>query len=112
VRHGQRHQLIRVVGAEPIGEKRGSGEGVEEAGVVAVVEDAAGVVEHPAAVLVELHYGKDRAPTGPDNEHAATSMLALHLLQSSLVHVDTLLLQRIFAEPGWAKKQSDEDRRG
>lgn len=34
-----------------------------------------------------LHYGKDGALTGPDKEHAETSMLALHLLQSSLVHV-------------------------
>ncbi|MEV5928956.1 hypothetical protein ACPCSG_19365 [Streptomyces cellulosae] len=40
-----------------------------------------------------LHYGKDGALTGPNKEHAETSMLALHLLQS-------------------AKKFTDEDRRG
>ncbi|MFE4177119.1 Tn3 family transposase [Streptomyces sp. NPDC056909] len=45
-------------------------------------------------------------------EHAETSMLALHLLQSSLVHINTLLLQRVLAEPAWGKKLSDEDRRG
>jgi hypothetical protein len=39
-------------------------------------------------------------------------MLALHLLQSALVHVNTLLVQQILAEPAWAKKLSDEDRRG
>jgi hypothetical protein len=39
-------------------------------------------------------------------------MLALHLLQSSLVHVNTLLVQQVLAEPAWAKKLSDEDRRG
>lgn len=33
-------------------------------------------------------------------------------LQSSLVHVNTLLLQRVLAEPAWAKELSDEDRRG
>ncbi len=27
-------------------------------------------------------------------------MLALHLLQSSLVHINTLLLQQVLAEPG------------
>lgn len=59
-----------------------------------------------------VHYGKDGALTGPDKEHAETSMLALHLLQSSLVHINTLLLQRVLAEPVWAKKLSDEDRRG
>ncbi|MEU6757776.1 Tn3 family transposase [Streptomyces sp. NPDC046685] len=40
------------------------------------------------------------------------SMLALHLLQSALVHVNTLLVQQVLAEPAWAKKLSDEDRRG
>ncbi|MFF3020736.1 Tn3 family transposase [Streptomyces sp. NPDC057939] len=59
-----------------------------------------------------LHYDKDGALTGPDREHAATSMLALHLLQSSLVHVNTLLLQQVLAEPKWANKLSAEDRRG
>ncbi|GGJ56143.1 hypothetical protein GCM10010121_078420 [Streptomyces brasiliensis] len=59
-----------------------------------------------------LHYGKDGALTGPDKEHAETSMLALHLLQSSLVHITTLLLQQVLAEPAWAQKLSDEDRRG
>jgi hypothetical protein len=39
-------------------------------------------------------------------------MLALHLLQSALVHVNTLLVQQVLAEPTWAKKLSDEDRRG
>ncbi len=57
-----------------------------------------------------LHYGKDGALTGPDKEHAETSMLALHLLRSALVHVNTLLVQQILAEPTWAKKLSDEDR--
>ncbi|MDX6292413.1 MAG: hypothetical protein QOH50_1488 [Kribbellaceae bacterium] len=59
-----------------------------------------------------LHYGKDGALTGPDKEHAETSMLALHLLQSSLVHINTLLLQQVLAEPEWAKKLSDEGWRG
>ena len=59
-----------------------------------------------------LHYGKDGALTGPDKEHAETSMLALHPLQSALVHVNTLLVQQVLAEPAWAKKLSDGDRRG
>ncbi|MFE1935460.1 Tn3 family transposase [Streptomyces sp. NPDC059474] len=70
------------------------------------------VVENWNSANTVLHYGKDGALTGPDKEHAETSMLALHLLQSSLVHINTLLLQRVLAEPVWAKKLSDEDRRG
>ncbi|GAA3796502.1 Tn3 family transposase [Streptomyces chiangmaiensis] len=70
------------------------------------------VVENWNSANTVLHYGKGGALTGPDKEHAETSMLALHLLQSSLVHINTLLLQRVLAEPAWAKKLSDEDRRG
>ncbi|MEU3092303.1 Tn3 family transposase [Streptomyces massasporeus] len=70
------------------------------------------VVENWNSANTVLHYGKDGALTGPDKEHAETSMLALHLLQSALVHVNTLLVQQILAEPAWAKKLSAEDRRG
>lgn len=70
------------------------------------------VVENWNSANTVLHYGKDGALTGPDKEHAETSMLALHLLQSALVHVNTLLLQQVLAEPEWAKKLLDEDRRG
>ncbi|MGW4229513.1 Tn3 family transposase [Streptomyces sp. NPDC004980] len=53
-----------------------------------------------------LHYGKDGALAGPDKEHAETSMLALHLLQSALVHVNTLLLP---ADPGRAERGEEAD---
>ncbi|MGW7572079.1 Tn3 family transposase [Streptomyces tendae] len=70
------------------------------------------VAENWNSANTVLHHGKDGALTGPDKEHAETSMLALHLLQSSLVHVNTLLLQQVLADPKWAKKLTDEDRRG
>ncbi|MFE7541634.1 Tn3 family transposase [Streptomyces platensis] len=70
------------------------------------------VVENWNSANTVLHYGKDGALTGPDKEHAETSMLALHLLQSALVHVNTLLVQQVLAEPAWASRLSEEDRRG
>ena len=30
-------------------------------------------------------------------------MLALHLLQSALVHINTMLVERIIAEPAWER---------
>ncbi|WP_265569206.1 Tn3 family transposase [Streptomyces hygroscopicus] len=36
-------------------------------------------------------------------------MLALHLLQSALVHVNTLLLNKSSPKTAWARKLSDED---
>ncbi|HEX2807819.1 MAG TPA: transposase [Kineosporiaceae bacterium] len=59
-----------------------------------------------------VFYGKDGDLTGPDREHAETSMLALHLLQSALVHVNTLLLQRVLETPSWQELLGEEDRRG
>jgi hypothetical protein len=38
-------------------------------------------------------------------------MLALHLLQSALVHVNTLLMQEVLADPKWADKLTNADRR-
>jgi TnpA family transposase len=59
-----------------------------------------------------LHYGKDGALAGADREDLAVSMLALHLLQSALVHVNTVLVQRVLEDPAWASRLTVEDRRG
>ena len=38
-------------------------------------------------------------------------MLSLHLLQSALVHINTLLVQQVLADPAWAGRLTAEDRR-
>ena len=58
-----------------------------------------------------IFYGKDGELTGADRDSQEISMLALHLLQSALVYVNTLLLQRILADPNWADRLTAEDRR-
>jgi TnpA family transposase len=45
-----------------------------------------------------LHYGTDSELAGADREDQEVSMLALHLLQSALVHVNTALIQRVLAQ--------------
>ncbi len=69
------------------------------------------VVENWNSANKTIFYGKDGALTGPDREHQEVSMLALHLLQSALVFVNTLLLQRVLQDPAWAGRLTDEDRR-
>jgi TnpA family transposase len=69
------------------------------------------VVEHWNSANGVIFYGKDSELTGADREHQEVSMLALHLLQSALVHVNTLLLQRLLDEPRWREALSDVDRR-
>ena len=39
-------------------------------------------------------------------------MLALHLLQSSLVYINTLILQRVLDEPAWMTSMTTGDLRG
>ncbi len=39
-------------------------------------------------------------------------MFALYLLQSALVRVNTLLLQRVLDEPSWAARLGVDDQRG
>lgn len=59
-----------------------------------------------------LLYGKDGDLAGTDREDQEIGMLTLHLLQSALVHVNTIVVQRVLDEPSWAGRLTDEDRRG
>ncbi|MFJ3146713.1 Tn3 family transposase [Streptomyces halstedii] len=70
------------------------------------------VVENWNSANHDLFYGKDGELTGKDKESQEISMLALHLLQSALVHVNTLLVQEVLVEPKWADKLTEADRRG
>ncbi|MBL2103900.1 hypothetical protein ELI73_29685, partial [Klebsiella pneumoniae] len=40
------------------------------------------------------------------------SMLSLHLLQISLVYINTLLIQNVLTEPAWQQRMTEEDWRG
>jgi TnpA family transposase len=70
------------------------------------------VVEQWNSGNTAIFYGKDAELTGPDREHQEISMLALHLLQSSLVLINTRLVDHVLSEPQWAERMTDEDRRG
>src|SRR5579875_858897 len=76
------------------------------------VHEGLQVVENWNSGNEALFFGKDGDLVGEDRERQEVSMLALHLLQSALVHVNTILLERILSEPEWADQMTDEDRRG
>ena len=59
-----------------------------------------------------IFFGKEGDLTGPDREHAETSMLALHLLQSALVYVNTLLIQAVLEDPTLSDRIGQAERRG
>ncbi|GGZ42887.1 hypothetical protein GCM10010365_74550 [Streptomyces poonensis] len=75
------------------------------------INDGLQVVENWNSANHDLFHGKDGDLTGSDKESQEISMLALHLLQSALVHVNTLLLQDILSEEKWQKRLTDADRR-
>lgn len=54
---------------------------------------------------------QDGDVAGQDKESREVRMLALHLPQSVLVHVDTLLMQGVLADPKVADQLTDADRR-
>jgi TnpA family transposase len=70
------------------------------------------VVEHWNSGNTVIFYGKDGELTGADREHAEVSMLALHLLQSALVHINTLLLQAVLEVPEFHDLIGPYERRG
>ncbi|WP_123980792.1 Tn3 family transposase [Streptomyces sp. Ag109_O5-1] len=60
----------------------------------------------------EIFHDRESVLTGADREHAEVSMLALHLLQSSLVLINTQFLQAVLRDPQWAGKLTAADWRG
>ncbi|MGQ4379315.1 Tn3 family transposase [Streptomyces sp. SAS_267] len=69
------------------------------------------VVENWNSANKDLFYGKDGDLAGQDKGSQEVSKLALHLFQSALVHVNTLLMQQVLADPKWADTLTDADRR-
>ncbi len=74
------------------------------------VHEGRQIIEHWNSGVDFIFYGKDSELTGEDREDQEISMLAMHLLQSSLVLVNTLIIQQILSEPAWAKRLTDRDK--
>ncbi|SCG16450.1 Transposase and inactivated derivatives, TnpA family [Micromonospora echinofusca] len=70
------------------------------------------VVEQWNSANVAIHYGREAELPGADREAQEISMLALHLLQSALVLVNTRMVDRVLAEPDWAARLTEHDLRG
>ena len=66
------------------------------------------VVENWNSANDKIYYGREGVITGDDREHAEVSLLTLHLLQSSLVFINTQLLQAVLRDPAWAGKLTED----
>ena len=75
------------------------------------INDRLNVIEHWNSGIDFIFYGKNSELTGADREDQEISMLAMHLLQASLVLVNTLIIQQILSEPRWAGRLTDRDKK-
>jgi hypothetical protein len=57
-------------------------------------------------------FGKSSEIATNRREDQELTMLALHLLQNSLVYINTLMLQQVLAEKAWENCLTDGDLRG
>ncbi|WP_295452913.1 Tn3 family transposase, partial [uncultured Thiodictyon sp.] len=76
------------------------------------VQEGLNVVENWNSANNFIFYGKSGEIATNRLEDQEISVLALHLLQASLVYANTLMLQQVREEPGWLERMQPEDRRG
>jgi TnpA family transposase len=70
------------------------------------------VVENWNSANDFICYGSSGAMASNRLDDQEIAMLSLHLLQSCLVYVNTLMLQQVLADPTWASSMTPEDWRG
>jgi len=76
------------------------------------IHEGLNVVENWNSANGFIFYGKGGEVASNRLEEQELSILCLHLLQISLVYVNTLMLQQVLAEPAWLDRLHEDDRRG
>jgi TnpA family transposase len=76
------------------------------------IQEALNVIEHWNSVNDFILFGKSSEIATNRREDQELTMLALHLLQNSLVYINTLMLQQVLVEKAWENRLTDEDLRG
>jgi len=56
-----------------------------------------------------IYYGNDGEMASNKQEDLEMGLLSLHLLQASLVYINTMMIQRVLQDPAWAAKMTDRD---
>jgi TnpA family transposase len=69
------------------------------------------VIEHWNSANDFILYGKGGEFTSNRLEDQELAMLSLHLLQVSLVYINTLMIQQVLAEPAWQNRLTAVDLR-
>lgn len=76
------------------------------------IQEGLNVIETWNSTNGFIFYGKQGEFSSNDIASQEVSLLALHLLQSSLVYINTLMSQEVLAEPVWSERMTEADWRG
>jgi TnpA family transposase len=67
------------------------------------------VIENWNSANSFIFYGRSGEIATNRREDQEVAMLALHLVQLTLVYVNTLMIQRVLARPGWRERMTTDD---
>ena len=76
------------------------------------IHDGLNVVENWNSANGFIFYGKGGEISTNRRDEQELAVLSLHLLQSSLVYINTLMLQHVLREPAWMASMTTDDLRG
>jgi Tn3 transposase DDE domain-containing protein len=76
------------------------------------IHEGLNVVENWNSANDFILYGRGGEIATNRVEDQEITVLALHLLQVSLVYINTLMIQRVLSESAWADRMTAEDKRG
>ncbi len=76
------------------------------------IQEGLNVVENWNSATNFIHYGRHGVFATNRREDQELAVLALHLLQISLVFIQTLMIQDVLEEPAWMNQMTKEDLRG
>ncbi|MGI9434932.1 MAG: Tn3 family transposase, partial [Geminicoccaceae bacterium] len=76
------------------------------------IHEGLNVVENWNRTNSFVFFGKGGEVATNRLDEQEASVLALHLLQASLVYVNTRMMQSVLTEPAWSARMTDEDYRG
>lgn len=75
------------------------------------IHEGLNVIENWNSVNDFIYYGKKSTIASNERSNQELSMLSLHLLQSSLVYLNTLMMQKVLDSKEWQNRLTVEDKR-
>ena len=76
------------------------------------IHEGLNVVENWNSANGYVFYGRNSELASNRREDQELSILALHLMQISLVYINTLMIQQVLADPQWLNQLQERDLRG